>query len=209
MRKELGLLTLILASCGGGDTFESADAKKAAETVQNTISSAVSQAVAGQQLRRAEEDLDDVLTIENFEYECTGGGTATLNGTASGFSGVDENSANVDWDFEISFAACSEESLTLDGSLNYRLQFAFSGLDNLDPNDPSNYQNVSYEFDFLMEGTISYAGEITGECEYDVRAAASGTGNSPSAQPTVEGSICGVDVADLQAEGYNAFSFGG
>lgn len=195
--KIAGLALIVTTACGG-DSFSEEDAQTATQVVVTTINNAVAAAPKG---LTAAQEAQTSITLENFEYQCSGGGTVTLNGTVGNVSSGSTGSANVDYDLNLAFAGCTEQGLTIGGDLQYRIKVDVAGIDITDPNnvDPS---SLTATFDYLMAGTILYGGDVIGECVYDLRAAGSSSGAGAGSYQ-LEGSACGVDVETLQQNGFS------
>jgi hypothetical protein len=167
-------MTLFITQCGGGDTFSKEDAQKAATVVQGAIGKAL--AGAPQALSAAQdEQIPENISVD-YEYTCTGGGTAQVTGMI-GAAGASAGNYDVD----VSFAACVEDGVTLDGSIAYRIAVMVS----------QDIANPLASFDVSMDGTVTYSGDLSGECVFDLSISGSATG------ATVEGSVCGVDATEV------------
>lgn len=156
---------------GGGDTFEAEDQQATTQAVMAAVNTAVAQALAGgQSLREAQESIQLDATVD-----CASGGTVGVSGTGS---------SAADFDVEVTFDACDDGNVTLDGSLSY--QWSVGGVDLTG----GSVDASSVSVDIAIEGTVTVSGSVTGSCEFDYRVSASQSGAS------IEGSVCGVDAQE-------------
>ena len=126
----------------------------------------------------------------NYDWTCTGGGTAHYTGAAE--VALDESgtsTGNVTFDLAAEFDACSVNGITLSGDLTYALDLEGTA--------------DSIKLKSVMKGSISYEGQIDGSCDWDLTmtVAASSVG-AGTASAEFSGSICGHDAkATLNVQG--------
>ena len=177
MKNFVGAISLIagslLVGCGGGDKFSPEDSTAAQTAAVNAITTAV--AASGSALT-AEQASGNVSV--DFTWDCQSGGTLKVAGEWSG-SSSGTGAASAYYDVTGTFAGCNDGTLTMDGSLKYVFGVNSSG------------GSASYQY--VMDGSITYGGSVTGTCEFDVNI--SGTASAGGGSGSASGSICGQDFS--------------
>ena len=115
----------------------------------------------------------------NTGFNCLVGGLAAITGSYTGntVGAVTEYA----YDLTYVFDGCNNGDVTLDGQLNNKGAAAMDDT------------TVDMSMDFV--GTLSFSGEVEGDCEFDLHMAFSNAGTLPTA--TFTGTVCGYDVAKL------------
>ena len=146
-------LTLGLGACGGdeGDTLSPAQANEAFSSTSAALVS-VDTAAEG-----ASQNGDQI----SASASCAAGGSAAVSGTFT-----DGQTFNLDVDF----AACSQDGITIDGSLAYGAVITENGVA------------------MVMDGTLSYGGKFEATCRFDIRMSVNIDGIE------IDGSVCGQEI---------------
>ena len=126
----------------------------------------------------------------DYTWTCTGGGTAHYVGSAEAVTeGAGAGSAN--FTLATTFDACSVAGITIDGDLDYAASVSVTA-------DSATTQ-------LTMNGSLSYAGQVDGSCDWDLtmKVATSGAaGGNPSVNAEYSGSMCGHNAsATLNIQG--------
>lgn len=119
----------------------------------------------------------------NYEWACTGGGTASYVGAAEAV--VDEDGAtNVTFDLAAQFDACSVSGTTISGDLDYAVKVETSA-------------GMAYVMS-TMKGSLSYEGQVDGSCDWNLtmKVATSSAGEG-SVAAEFSGSVCGHEAKGL------------
>ena len=119
----------------------------------------------------------------NYDWACTGGGTASYVGAAEAVA--DEGGAShVTFDLAAEFDACSVSGTTISGNLDYAVKVETSA-------------DAAYVMS-TMKGSLSYEGQVDGSCDWDLtmKVAASSAGVG-SASAEFSGSVCGHEAKGL------------
>ena len=116
----------------------------------------------------------------NYDWTCTGGGTAHYAGEAEAVLD-DAGASNVTFDIAAEFDACSVNGITISGDLQYALDLEGTA--------------DTLMLKSSMKGSMSYEGQVDGSCDWDltmtVAASSAGAG---TVNATFSGSICGHDA---------------
>ncbi len=157
----IGLAILTFGCSGGMDDEESSQAFLATQMV-------LSQGVAQVNTSGPADTL-----IINHSFNCLEGGAATFTGS------VENSGSNSEFSYEVDFANCVSQGITIDGSMNYSLSFEENG-------------NQSFKTVYIFRGDLSYSGQVEGSCQMDV--VSTSDVNQGGASFTYVGSICGNDA---------------
>ena len=163
--------SISLFACGGS-TVEESEINKGWRATRAVLTSAG--ATSGQALTSSDASAE-------LEHSCPGGGTATF--VAATDMSSDDEGANANFSYSVTFAECVSHGVQIDGSLDYTGAATASA------------GSASYTFSY--DGEVAWAGEANGDCVIDMTGSTSATvtGMSFSASLNYEGSVCGEDAS--------------
>ncbi len=186
LRLVLGSLAcVVLAACSGGlDDQDSVIAFAATSQALSQGQAQAQVAANGTKIVEGEQASFRGLGVEprasgnvDYDWACTGGGTAHYAGAAEVV--VDgAGASNVTFDLAAEFTDCSVNGITISGDLDYAV-------------DVETTADTAYVMS-TMKGSLTYDGQIDGSCDWNLtmKVAASGAG-AGSVSAEFSGSICG------------------
>jgi hypothetical protein len=176
MKKLMMIATInvfVFSTLGcGSDGMSQADASKAWAAANMALVQASTQAATNPGALTADQAGPSQTHNINFSFTCPQGGALKLVGSLT-----TANTGSTDFEYSSAFAACSSSGVTTDGTLTY--------------NQSTTFNSATYQSTFALtyKGTLTFSGDVSGECEIDMTA--SGTNGSF----TYAGTFCGFDAA--------------
>jgi hypothetical protein len=164
VKKIVGLM-LVLAACGGGGNSGS---QQEAFTAFGAATAAMGQAQAKAVAAAKSLVTPEVLTI-NYTGPCTTSGSTSVTGSYD-TSGSGQAAA---FDMTVGFDACADAQGTLDGSITWTSTVSSTG------------------YTAAMQGDIDYASpQGSASCEFDLTVSVANSG----ASVTYKGKVCGYSI---------------
>ena len=154
-------------SCGASDSQK---AYNAASSGLSTASSKATTSVGALTAALVEQ------TVDVKDVPCAGGGTLDVSGTIKVGLG-----AGVEFDLTVKFDKCSEEDVTMDGTLTYSIAASATA--------------TGAGSTTSIKGDITYSDGLTITCPFDI--SWSTTADSSGASVQGSGTVCGEDVGSL------------
>lgn len=113
----------------------------------------------------------------DYTFNCQGGGSIHFAGNVTAVA--NDTGGYASFNFSTDYASCSFLNITMDGSVDY-VASASGTAD-------------TAKADFSIDGSLSFSGEVDGDCDFDLTYSLSATQNA--ANISYSGSICGHDAA--------------